>query len=68
MTLCATGLPDVRFESKGDIAFAFEASLLVGHAQETLVSIIHASWLAIIVVPTAIAGIYGINFKNIPEL
>jgi magnesium transporter len=27
-----------------------------------------ASWLAIIAVPTAIAGIYGMNFKNIPEL
>jgi len=27
-----------------------------------------ASWLAIIAVPTAIAGIYGMNFKHIPEL
>src|SRR3954468_306708 len=50
------------------LAFAFEASLLVGQAQETAVSKKLASWLAIIAVPTAIAGIYGMNFKNMPEL
>jgi magnesium transporter len=50
------------------LAFAFEASLLVGQAQETAVSKRLASWLAIIAVPTAIAGIYGMNFKNMPEL
>ena len=50
------------------LAFAFEASLLVGQAQETLVSKRLASWLAIIAVPTAIAGIYGMNFKHMPEL
>ena len=38
------------------LAFAFEASLLVGQAQETAVSKKLASWLAIIAVPTAIAG------------
>lgn len=50
------------------LAFAFEASLLVGQAQETAVSKRLASWLAIIAVPTMIAGIYGMNFKNMPEL
>jgi magnesium transporter len=50
------------------LAFAFEASLLVGQAQETAVSKKLASWLAIIAVPTAVAGIYGMNFKNMPEL
>ena len=50
------------------LAFAFEASLLVGQAQETAVSKKLASWLAIIAVPTAVAGIYGMNFKHIPEL
>jgi magnesium transporter len=50
------------------LAFAFEASLLVGQAQETAVSKKLASWLAIIAVPTMIAGIYGMNFKNMPEL
>ena len=50
------------------LAFAFEASLLVGQAQETAVSKKLASWLAIIAVPTAIAGLYGMNFKHMPEL
>ncbi|VIO78674.1 magnesium/cobalt transporter CorA [Bradyrhizobium ivorense] len=50
------------------LAFAFEASLLVGQAQETAISKKLASWLAIVAVPTAIAGIYGMNFKNMPEL
>jgi len=50
------------------LAFAFEASLLVGQAQETAVSKRLASWLAIIAVPTMVAGIYGMNFKNMPEL
>ena len=27
-----------------------------------------ASWAAILAVPTAIAGIYGMNFENMPEL
>jgi magnesium transporter len=50
------------------LAFAFEASLLVGQAQETAVSKKLASWLAIIAVPTAIAGLYGMHCKNLPEL
>jgi magnesium transporter len=33
-----------------------------------LVSKRHASWLTIIAVPIAIAGIYGMNFRNVPEL
>jgi magnesium transporter len=27
-----------------------------------------AAWAAIVAVPTAIAGIYGMNFQNMPEL
>jgi magnesium transporter len=27
-----------------------------------------SAWVAIIAVPTAIAGIYGMNFRNMPEL
>ncbi|MBI5265270.1 MAG: magnesium/cobalt transporter CorA [Bradyrhizobium sp.] len=58
-----------RIDSMREVlAFAFEASLLVGQAQETAVSKKLASWLAIIAVPTAIAGIYGMNFENMPEL
>jgi magnesium transporter len=58
-----------RIDSMREVlAFAFEASLLVGQAQETAVSKRLASWLAILAVPTAVAGIYGMNFKYIPEL
>ena len=28
----------------------------------------HAAWAAIIAVPTMVAGIYGMNFENMPEL
>jgi magnesium transporter len=50
------------------LAFAFETSLLVGQSQETTIAKRLASWAAILAVPTAIAGIYGMNFKNMPEL
>ena len=50
------------------LAFAFEASLLVGQSQENAITKRLASWAAILAVPTALAGIYGMNFKNMPEL
>ena len=50
------------------LAFAFEASLLVGQSQETAIAKKLASWAAILAVPTAVAGIYGMNFEHIPEL
>ena len=50
------------------LAFAFEASLLVGQSQETAIAKKLASWAAILAVPTAVAGIYGMNFNDIPEL
>jgi magnesium transporter len=50
------------------LAFAFEASLLAGQSQETAISKKLAAWAAILAVPTAIAGIYGMNFKDMPEL
>lgn len=48
--------------------FAFEASLMTGQAQQTEISRKLSSGAAILAVPTAIAGIYGMNFKNMPEL
>ena len=48
-------------------AFAFEASLMAGQAQQTAVSR-NSPRGAIIAVPTAIAGIYGMNFEHMPEL
>ena len=50
------------------LAFAFEASLLVGQSQETAIAKKLASWAAILAVPTAVAGIYGMNFEEMPEL
>ena len=50
------------------LAFAFEASLLVGQSQETAIAKKLAAWAAILAVPTAVAGIYGMNFHDMPEL
>jgi magnesium transporter len=50
------------------LAFAFETSLLMGQTQSTQVAKKLASWAAILAVPTALAGIYGMNFEYMPEL
>src|SRR4051794_34116388 len=50
------------------LAFAFEASLMIGQAQQTAITRKLAAWAAILAVPTAVAGIYGMNFENMPEL
>ena len=50
------------------LAFAFEASMMSGQAQQTLITQRFAAWAAILAVPTAIAGIYGMNFEHMPEL
>lgn len=50
------------------LAFAFEASLMNAQMQQTNISRRLAAWAAILAVPTAIAGVYGMNFENMPEL
>lgn len=50
------------------LAFAFEASLMIGQSQQTETTRKLAAWAAILAVPTAIAGIYGMNFRVMPEL
>jgi len=50
------------------LAFTFEASLMVGQAQQTEITRRLAAWAAMLAVPTAIAGIYGMNFEYMPEL
>jgi magnesium transporter len=47
---------------------ALEANLLLSSAQQNEVTKRLAGWAAILAVPTAIAGIYGMNFKYMPEL
>ncbi|MGO1766423.1 magnesium transporter [Advenella sp. S44] len=50
------------------LAFAFEASQMIAQAHQTDITKKLASWAAILAVPTAIAGIYGMNFTNMPEI
>ena len=50
------------------LAFAFEASMMAGQVQQTHISRRLAAWAAILAVPTAVAGIYGMNFEVMPEL
>jgi magnesium transporter len=50
------------------LAFAFETSLMTGQAQQTEITRKLAAWAAILAVPTAAAGIYGMNFEHMPEL
>jgi magnesium transporter len=50
------------------LGFAFEAGLLLESSRQGAVGRRLTGWAAILAVPTAIAGIYGMNFENIPEL
>jgi magnesium transporter len=50
------------------LAFAFEASLMSGQAEQAHITRRLAAWAAILAVPTAVAGIYGMNFDYMPEL
>lgn len=55
------GLKDV-------ITSVFEASNLLEQQRQGTITRQLAAWAAIAAVPTAIAGIYGMNFDNMPEL
>lgn len=55
------GLKDV-------ITSVFEASNLLEQQRQGTITRQLAAWAAILAVPTAIAGIYGMNFQNMPEL
>jgi len=46
----------------------FEASHLLEQQRQGAITRQLAAWAAILAVPTAIAGIYGMNFENMPEL
>jgi len=48
------------------LAFAFEASLMAGQTQQNIITRRLAAWAAILAVPTAVAGIYGMNFSRMP--
>lgn len=46
----------------------FEVSTLLEQKRQGVITRQLAAWAAILAVPTAIAGIYGMNFENMPEL
>lgn len=46
----------------------FEVSHLLEQQRQGTITRQLAAWAAILAVPTAIAGIYGMNFENMPEL
>ncbi|WP_380780033.1 magnesium and cobalt transport protein CorA [Sphingomonas sp. R86520] len=50
------------------LSTVFEASSLLEAQRMGVITRQLAAWAAILAVPTAIAGIYGMNFRNMPEL
>jgi magnesium transporter len=50
------------------LSFTFETSLMTGQSQQNEVTRKLAAWAAILAVPTAVAGLYGMNFDVLPEL
>ncbi|MBK3485659.1 magnesium and cobalt transport protein CorA [Pseudomonas fluorescens] len=50
------------------LSTVFEASSLLEAQRTGVITRQLAAWAAILAVPTAIAGIYGMNFKHMPEL
>ena len=56
-----TGLRDIASQT-------IEIGLLLESSRQSLVQRKFAAWAAILAFPTAVAGIYGMNFHNMPEL
>jgi magnesium transporter len=50
------------------LSWVFEAGTLLEQQRQGVIVRKLAAWAAILAVPTAIAGIYGMNFENMPEL
>lgn len=51
-----------------ELSSVFEVSTLLEQQRQGVINRQLAAWAAILAVPTAIAGIYGMNFTNMPEL
>eukprot|EP00899_Mesostigma_viride_P024339 jgi/Mesvir1/508/Mv11372-RA.1 len=47
---------------------AFDAGAMVREMEESIVQKKLAAWGAILLVPTILAGVYGMNFEHMPEL
>jgi magnesium transporter len=50
------------------LSFSFEAGMMLAAGRQNDVTRTLAAWAAMLAVPTAIAGIYGMNFEHMPEL
>jgi magnesium transporter len=50
------------------ITSVFEAASLLEQQRQSEITRKLAAWAAILAVPTAVAGIYGMNFEHMPEL
>jgi magnesium transporter len=50
------------------LSSVFEASTLLEQQRQGAITRQLAAWAAMLAVPTAIAGIYGMNFDVVPEL
>ena len=50
------------------LSSVFEFSNLMEQQRTGVITRQLAAWAAILAVPTAIAGIYGMNFEHMPEL
>jgi len=57
----AAGLRDI-------LASVFEVSNLLEQQRQGVITRKLAAWAAILATPTAVAGIYGMNFEHMPEL
>jgi magnesium transporter len=62
-----------RLEAMADgvmdtVRAVFEASSLLEAQRQGAITRKLAAWAAILAVPTAVAGIYGMNFEHMPEL
>jgi len=62
-----------RIQSRVDalrdaLTAVFQLSQLIEQQRVGTITRQLAAWAAILAVPTAIAGIYGMNFQNMPEL
>jgi magnesium transporter len=53
---------------RAGLAAAFETEMLLAGSRQNDIVRQLAAWAAMLAVPTAIAGIYGMNFDNMPEL
>jgi magnesium transporter len=51
-----------------ELTSVFEVSTLLEQQRQGEITRKLAAWAAILAVPTAIAGVYGMNFDNMPEL